>query len=160
MKMPKASRCASALTLAAALSAAALTSPALGENSITVAADRAKIVNVAGDPAAVIIGNPTFADVTVRSGKIIVHGRHFGSTNLLILDDDGEQLANFELNVVKKKSESIVLYKAGLRETYSCHPNCEVTLSVGDNPDYFEKKVSTQIAGKTATAQGAAKLAE
>jgi Flp pilus assembly secretin CpaC len=151
---------ASSLAFAAALTAAALTTPALAESSITVAADRAKVVNIAGTPAAVIIGNPTFADVTVREGKIIVHGRHFGSTNLLVLDDEGEQLANFELNVVQHESKSIVIYKAGLRESYSCHPNCEVTLSVGDNPTYFEKMVSTQIAGKTSTAQSAAKLAE
>lgn len=143
------------------VSAALYVTPALAEeSSITVAADRAKVVSITGDPAAVIVGNPTFADVTVRSGQIIIHGRHYGSTNLLILDDDGNQLGNYELNVVNKPSQSVYMYKAGQRQTYTCAPKCQVTLSVGDNPDYFDKAVSAQIAGKTATAQAAAKLAE
>ena len=145
---------------AVALSAVLLSSPANAENTITVEADRAKVVNLAGEPSAIIIGNPTFADVTVRGGKLIVHGRHFGTTNLLILDDKGDQLANFELNVVQRPVKGVVMYKAGARETYSCAPSCEVTLSVGDSDLYFSKRVTTQINGKTGTATAAAKLAE
>ena len=154
------SKCIKGLLPAAFMSVAVLATPAVAENVITVEADRAKIVPIAGEPSAVIIGNPTFADVTVRRGKLIVHGRHFGTTNLLILDDKGEQLANFELSVVQRPVQGIVMYKAGSRETYSCAPNCEVTLAVGDSPDYFEKKVSGQIAGKTGAATAAAKLSE
>ncbi len=166
MKAPKARTAATRLKMACSVIPAAIvattlfTTPVLAENSITVAADRAKIVSISGEPAAVIIGNPTFADVTVRSGQIIIHGRHFGSTNLLILDDNGDQIGNFELHVMQKASPSVVVYKAGRRESYSCVPNCEVTLSVGDTPDYFDKVVQAQITGKTATATAAAKLAE
>ena len=141
----------------AALSA----TPALAEEStITVAADHAKVVSITGEPAAVIIGNPTFADVTVRSGQIIIHGRHYGSTNLLVLDDNGNQLANYNLDIINRPTTTVQMYKAGMRQTYSCAPRCEVTLSVGDHTDYFDKVVATQISGKTATAQAAAKLAE
>ena len=143
----------------AVISTAMLSTPTYAESTITVEADRAKIVNFVGEPAAIIIGNPTFADVTVRTGKLIVHGRHFGTTNLLILDDKGDQLANFELNVVQRPVQGIVMYKAGRRETYSCAPNCEVTLAVGDSSDYT-KQVNEQINTKTSAATAAAKMAE
>ena len=152
--------CAKTLLPAAVVSISLLSAPANAQNSITVEADRAKIVNITGSPSAIIIGNPTFADVTVRTGKLIIHGRHFGTTNLLILDGKGEQIANFELNVVQRKVEGVVMYKAGARETYSCAPNCEVTLSVGDSEEYFSKRVSSQITGKTAAATSAARLSE
>ena len=142
------------------IAVALLSTPAIAENTITVEADRAKIVNIAGEPAAIIVGNPTYADVTVRTGKLIIHGRHFGTTNLLILDDKGDQLANFELNVVQRPVQGVVMYKAGARETYSCRPNCEVTLSVGDSAAYFKDRVTAQITGKTSTATAAAKLSE
>ncbi|MDH3741400.1 MAG: pilus assembly protein N-terminal domain-containing protein [Hyphomicrobiales bacterium] len=153
-----ATRYAKTLLPAAIVGISLLSAPANAESTITVEADRAKIVNITGSPAAIIIGNPTFADVTVRSGKLIIHGRHFGTTNLLILDDAGDQIANFELNVVQRQVEGVVMYKAGARETYSCAPNCEVTLSVGDSDAYFSKRVSSQITGKTAAATSAAQL--
>ncbi|MGI9464881.1 MAG: pilus assembly protein N-terminal domain-containing protein [Aestuariivirgaceae bacterium] len=134
--------------------------PVLAGTSITVAADRAKIVNITGEPAAVIIGNPTFADVTVRQGQIIIHGRHYGSTNLLILDERGDELANFELTVAQQPTQAVVMYKAGQRQSYSCAPNCQPTLSVGDSDDYFGKFVQSQISSKTKTAISAAKLSK
>lgn len=155
-----ASKYAKTLIPAAVLSMTILSAPAFAESTITVQADRAKIVSIAGTPASIIIGNPTFADVSVRTGKIVVHGRHFGTTNLLILDDKGDEIANFELNVVQRQSKAVVVYKGGLRHTYSCAPNCEVTLSVGDDLVYFSKQVQEQITIKTETAAAAAKLAE
>ncbi len=166
MRMPKAEvrlcalRSACSIITGAIVAATMFATPASAETSITVAADKARIISITGEPAAVIIGNPTFADVTVRNGQVIIHGRHYGSTNLLILDDNGDLLANFELNVVQNSSSSMVVYKAGQRQSYTCAPNCEATLSVGDNPDYFDKVVQTQIVGKTTTAAAAAKLAE
>ena len=166
MKMLKAlaanaaTRYAKTLLPAAIVGIALLSAPANAQNTITVEADRAKIVNISGLPASIIVGNPTFADVTIRTGKLIIHGRHFGTTNLLILDDKGDEIANFELNVVQRPVEGVVMYKAGARETYSCAPNCEVTLSVGDSEEYFSKRVSSQITGKTAAATSAAKLSD
>ncbi len=149
-----------ALLPAGIVAMAALSPSALAESAITVAADHAKVVSVAGEPAAIIVGNPTFADVSVRNGKLVIHGRHFGSTNVLVLDDAGEQLANFELNVTRKQTRAVVMFKAGSRESYTCAPKCEATLSVGDSEEFFTKVVQPQITGKTEAAAAAAKLAE
>src|SRR5690242_1693275 len=51
--------------------------PGLAGASITVGADHARVVSVAGTPSAVVVGNPMFADVSVQQGVIIVHGRNF-----------------------------------------------------------------------------------
>ncbi len=134
--------------------------PAQAENKIRVEADRAKVVSIAGTPSAVIVGNPTYADVSVRSGQIIIHGRHFGSTNIIVLDADGSQLANLEVAVERRRPEGVVIYKAGLKNSYNCTPNCESVLEVGDAPAYFENLVQKQMNNKSVVAQSAAKLSE
>lgn len=134
--------------------------PVSAENKIRIEADRAKVINIAGSPSAVIVGNPTYADVSVRSGQIIIHGRHFGSTNLIVLDSEGNQLANLEIAVERRRPEGVVIYKAGLKNSYNCTPNCESVLEVGDAPSYFEDLVQKQINNKSVVAQGAVKLSE
>lgn len=134
--------------------------PAQAENMITVEADRAKVVSIAGSPSAVIVGNPTYADVSVRNGQIVIHGRHFGSTNIIVLDADGNQLANLEVAVERRRPGAVVIYKAGMKNSYNCSPNCESVLEVGDAPGYFEDLVQKQMNNKSVVAQSAAKLSE
>ncbi|HUF44711.1 MAG TPA: pilus assembly protein N-terminal domain-containing protein, partial [Aestuariivirgaceae bacterium] len=69
-------------------------------SSVTVKADQATLVALAGEPATVVIGNSLFADVSLKQGMIVIHGRQFGTTNVIVLDQDGAQLAAFELHVV------------------------------------------------------------
>ncbi len=139
---------------------ASATLPASAGTKITVEADRAKVLSVAGTPSAVIVGNPTYADVSVRSGQIIIHGRHFGSTNIIVLDPDGNQLANLEVAVERRRPEGVVIYKAANKHSYNCTPNCESVLEVGDNPAYFEEIVQKQMNNKQVLAKGAVKLSE
>lgn len=130
--------------------------PASAEQIITVKADQAKVLPVQGDPAAVVVGNPLFADVSVRDGMVVVHGRHFGTTNVLVLDQDGNALLDFEVNVVRGGSRNVTMYKAGTTYSYLCDPGCESTLQVGDNPDYFSQ-LNTHIGSKYGLSTGATK---
>ena len=50
-------------------------------------------------PGAIVIGNPSIADVSIQGQNIFIHGRSFGQTNLIILDLQGNQVANFDLMV-------------------------------------------------------------
>ena len=88
------------------------TAPLLAGPSINVGADHARIVSVAGTPSAVVVGNPMFADVSVQQGVIIVHGRNFGATNVIVLDVDGNQLAAFDVNVTSVGDRNISVFKA------------------------------------------------
>ena len=160
-RLPKRGRIkVAAMLVGAVISTGIAITPVSAASKITVAADRAKVLSIAGTPSAVIVGNPTYADVSIRSGQVVIHGRHYGTTNILVLDTDGNELANMDVSVTRSVEGKMNVYKAGLRQTYNCAPACEATLEVGDSPAFFNEQVQTQITGKTGVAQAAAKLAE
>ena len=61
---------------------------------LTVQMDKSQLITVASDPGAVVIGNPSIADISVNGKQIFIHGHGFGDTNLQILDTAGNQIAN------------------------------------------------------------------
>ena len=69
-------------------------SAAFAAQELIIKTDQTQLINVSGNPGAVVIGNPSIADATVHGDKVFVHGRAYGSTNLIILDQDGNQLAS------------------------------------------------------------------
>lgn len=135
----------------------ASTTIAHAASKIAVIADRAKIVRIAGKVASVVVGNPAFADVSVQKKFIIIHGRNFGQTNILVLNEEGETLADLEVTVVKGPDRNVSVYRAGEKASYACAPKCESTLQVGDSERYF-KIVNESIATKMGLAQNAGKL--
>ncbi len=132
---------------------------AAAENNITVKADQARLVPIKGEPATVVVGNPLFADVTIKDGVVVIHGRHFGTTNVLVLDQEGGVLSDFELHVVRGGSQNLTVYRAGSAFSYLCVPKCESTLQVGDNADYFGA-VNTEISAKYSLSTEGAKAGQ
>ncbi len=130
---------------------------AVASSSLTIIADRAQIIRVAGEVRSVIVGNPSFADVSVQKKFIVVHGRNFGQTNILVLDEDGNSLADIEVTIVKGPDRNISVYRAGLKASYACAPTCESTLQVGDSEKYFTS-VRKSIGTKMDLAQKAGQL--
>jgi len=149
------------LPVLAAFGHAAITPVAAAgiESSITVKADHATVVALAGDPATVVIGNALFADLTLKKGMIVIHGRQFGTTNVIVMDKNNVELANFELNVVRGGSYNLTIYKAGSAYSHVCAPVCESALQVGDNADHFGS-VNTAMSTKMAISAGAGGLTE
>lgn len=145
------------LPIGLALVQLAAVEAAAAATSVTVKADQARVVAVAGDPALVVVGNPLYADVSIQQGMIVIHGRHFGTTNVLVLDQSGNELANFELHVMRGGNQNITIYKAGSPFSYLCAPGCESALQVGDNLDYY-KAINEEITGKLGLSTGASKL--
>ena len=133
--------------------------PALAATDLILTADQAKLLAVTGEPGTIVIGNPNIADVTVQGSQVFVHGRNYGTTNMIVFDRDGNQLAAFDITVMMGGSHNLTVYKAGGRFSYACAPNCEASLQVGDATDYFDN-ASKQMAGKTGLATGTAKEAE
>ena len=129
------------------------------ESSITVKADQATVVALAGNPSTVVIGNALFADVTLNKGMIVIHGRQFGTTNVIVLDKDNVELADFELNVVRGGSHNLTIYKAGSAYSHVCAPVCESALQVGDNAEHFGS-VNTAMSTKMAISAGAGGLTQ
>lgn len=128
-------------------------------SSVTVKADQATLVALAGDPATVLIGNALFADVTLKKGMIFIHGRQYGTTNVIVLDKDNAKLADFELHVVRGGSQNVTITKGNSAFTYLCAPSCQSSLQVGDNSEYFDS-VSSSMSAKQQLSMGAGKVSQ
>lgn len=128
---------------------------------LTVDADKSQMLTVNATPGAVIIGNPSIADVTLQGNKVFVHGRNYGETNLVILDIEGQQIANFDVVTRQMAESSLVVYKAGERQSMTCAPTCEAQLQVGDTQRYFssileETKNKMELATGSSSAEATA----
>ena len=125
---------------------------------ITVSADQSQVVSVDRAPGTVVVGNPTIADVTIQGNMLFVHGRVFGKTNIIVLDENGSQIADYQVNVVTDDPYNVVIFKAGvgesiLRESYTCKTDCESVFHIGDSLDYY-KLINEQQKNKLSMAQG------
>lgn len=146
-----------ALTMCIAGASISATTSTMAGTNLTIVADRAKIVRIAGDVASIIVGNPSFADVSVQKKFLIVHGRNFGQTNILVLDDEGETIADLNVTIIKGPDRNVSVYRAGQKSSYACAPKCESTLQVGDSEAYFEA-VKKSIEAKIGLAKQAGQL--
>lgn len=132
---------------------------AAAETAITVYSDQARVMAMKGQPATAIVGNPMFADASIRPGMIVIHGRHFGTTNIVVLDNAGNELADFQVTVVQSPATRVTIYQAGGPITYTCGSNCETTLEVGDAPEQF-KRIQEAMSSKYGLATNASQMAK
>lgn len=118
--------------------AVTVAAPARAE-TLLVTVDRAKVVRLPERTTTVIIGNPIVADVTVqKNGIMVVTGKSYGQTNLIAMDASGAILNESNIRV-QAPSDQVVTVQRGLdRESYSCTPNCQPSIILGDSNAYFE----------------------
>ena len=130
--------------------------PARADDPISVNVDQAQIVTLPDRVATIVIGNPLIADATVQGGGIlVVTGKGFGRTNLLALDRTGRVLMSKMVEVRGPGTDDIVVvYKGIERESYSCAPNCERRITLGDSPGFFNATLS-QSGARNGQAQAA-----
>jgi hypothetical protein len=109
-------------------------------DTVAVMIDHAKVIRLPERAQSVIVGNPMIADVTVqKNGILVVTGKSYGVTNLIALDGAGGMLAE-SLISVQAPTESLVTVQRGLeRESYSCTPNCQPSILLGDANKYFSE---------------------
>ena len=131
------------------------TSASLAAQQLVIKTDQTQLISVSGNPGTVVIGNPSIADATVHGNKLFVHGRAFGTTNMIILDENGSQLSNLDITVMLGGENNMQVYKAGARYSFVCAPDCEGTLQSGDSAAFFGD-ISKMDAKKSGTAQGKA----
>ena len=105
---------------------------------INVILDQAKLVKLPDRVATIVIGNPAIADATVQTGGwMVITGKGYGMTNIVALDRSGAVLMEKSVEVQGPRSGVVVVYKGVERETYSCSPNCERRLTLGDGKTYL-----------------------
>ena len=120
-------------TTFSALSLAFLTTLASASEELVIKSDQTQLLSISGTPGTVVIGNPSIADATVHDNKVFLHGRASGSTNLIILDQEGNQLATFDVTVQIGGNNNVAVFKAATRFSYTCAPLCEAAMQVGDD---------------------------
>ena len=113
------------LALAAAL--CGVTVPAaLAENTIRVDLDYARVIKLDRPVSRVIIGNADIADAAVSDSQtIVLTGKRFGTTNLVILDADGNAIVDERVLVSLETKNTVRLYRQEIRNVLSCTPDCE-----------------------------------
>jgi Flp pilus assembly secretin CpaC len=126
--------------IVATLAALGATGPAVGaEEPIDVTIDFAKLVKLTEPANTIIIGNPGVADATVGDDQtLVLTGKTAGTTNLIVLDDSGEEVMNAVIRVSSDIRQLTTVFYGASRQTFSCAPVCEQVISVGDNKDKFE----------------------
>jgi hypothetical protein len=125
-----------AATLAAGLAAHA--GPALAED-LVVKYDQSQLMRLPRPASEIIVGNPAIADVTVQGGALlVVTGKTFGITNLIALDSERNIIREARIVVQRDDRKIVNLMRGGVRQTYSCTPECQTTLTVGDDSAHFE----------------------
>lgn len=109
------------------------------ERDLIVRYDQSSLLRLPRPVAEIIIGNPSIADVTVQANTLlVVTGKTFGVTNLIILDADRKIIQEQRIIVERDENRVVNLHKAGQRQSYSCTPNCSPTLTIGDDTEYFD----------------------
>jgi Flp pilus assembly secretin CpaC len=105
---------------------AGLALPAGAGTAIEVSMNQAKIVKIARPADTIVIGNPAIADASVQdSTTIVLTGRGFGVTNLVILDAEGAPIVDEQIVVSRNAANSVRIYRRADVQTLSCTPYCE-----------------------------------
>ncbi len=138
---------ASALFLLAGL-------PAFAREELILYSDHSKLITLPRLPGTVVVGNPSIADVTLDGDRLLLHGRNFGNTSLTILDQTGAMMRDYEINVTLLETNSAMVFKNGARVSYTCTPNCQPTLTVGDLYTPHFDDLADAINEKTEIASG------
>ena len=123
---------------ATVLAAAALHPIQAHAGELMVKYDQSQLLHLPRPVAEIIIGNPTIADVSVQSKMLlVVTGKSFGKTNLILLDSERNVIQENQIVVRQDYSQVVNLLRGADRQSYNCTPRCNPTVTIGDEKQYF-----------------------
>lgn len=118
--------------------------PSHADGDIQVTMNQAKIVKLARAADTIVIGNPLIADASVQDATtVVLTGKGFGVTNLVILDASGAPIVDQQVVVTRSTASSVRIYRRANVQTMSCTPFCE-----GSYKSDAEKTSDAEIAGQ------------
>jgi Flp pilus assembly secretin CpaC len=116
----------SSFLLVALLAVPAFVLPAKAGAGIEVTMNQAKIVKLTRPADTIVVGNPAIADASVQDAStIVLTGKGFGVTNLVVLDQEGSPIIDEQVTVVRQDASSVRIYRRASVQTMSCTPYCE-----------------------------------
>lgn len=89
--------------------------------------NHAKVLKLDRPVSKVIVGNSKVADATVADSQtIVLTGKAFGTTNLVLLDGEGNALLDERILVSIDEGNTVRMFRQTERTVLSCTPSCEV----------------------------------
>ena len=100
--------------------------------------DQSQLIKLPRQISEVIVGNPSIADISVHSGNtLVVTGKGFGLTNLIVLDSERNVITEQRVMVQRDEYKTVNVTRGVSRQTLNCAPNCNPTVTVGDDASFF-----------------------
>ncbi|RAI38913.1 pilus assembly protein N-terminal domain-containing protein [Rhodoplanes roseus] len=131
---------------------AAAAEPSTPSEPLVVVMDQARLLRMPEHVSTIVVGNPLIADVSVQAGGLmVITGKGYGVTNLIALDRAGKVLMS-EAVQVQGPPDAVVVYRGIHRESYSCTPDCDRRITLGDTPEFFDQTLG-QIGMRNQRAQ-------
>jgi hypothetical protein len=97
------------------------------EEVVDLRIDFARVLKLEQPAATMIVGSPEIADATLSDNKtIVLTGKTAGTTNLIVLDDAGNQISQLVLRVGSRGRHLTTFFYGTRRQIYSCAQNCEL----------------------------------
>ncbi|MBD9385741.1 pilus assembly protein N-terminal domain-containing protein [Agrobacterium sp. AGB01] len=114
-----------------AIAATAILLPMAGiatsdDDMLRVSMNHARVLRLDRPVSKVIVGNAKVADATVSDAHtIVLTGRSYGTTNLVLLDADGNAIVDERILVSIDEGNTVRVFRQTERTVLSCTPNCE-----------------------------------
>ena len=124
---------------AIAVGSALALAPAQAAEDLIVKYDQSQLLRLPEPAAEIIVGNPSIADVAIQSGNLlVVTGKTFGITNIIALDADRNVIQDQRVLVKRDEGKVVNLVRGTDRQSYNCTPQCNPSITIGDEQKYFE----------------------
>jgi Flp pilus assembly secretin CpaC len=113
--------------------------PAIAADDLIVKYDQSQLLRLPRPAAEIIVGNPAIADISVQSGNmLVVTGKTFGITNIIALDAERNVIQDQRVLVRRDEAKVVNLQRGTQRQTYNCTPQCNPSITIGDEQGYFD----------------------
>lgn len=112
---------------------AAIAGPALASD-LVVPIDQTARLTLNGSAANVFVGNASVVDaLMVDRRNIVLVGRGYGKTSVMVLDAAGRTLLNQTVQVSPGNDGRMTLFRGTLANNFTCSPTCERTPMPGEH---------------------------
>lgn len=126
--------------LSVAIAIGAFFSAPVFADTFKVGVDQTVTLQLASPADSVVIGNATIADVSVHDpNTLLITGKAFGSTNILVLGRGGRTIYSNMIAVTGGAADQLTIVRGPGTYTYSCIDKCRGTPVVGDAPAHFDE---------------------
>ncbi|HTO27073.1 MAG TPA: pilus assembly protein N-terminal domain-containing protein [Devosia sp.] len=135
-----------AFALCLSLASGLAKAPAIAADGapINVNVNMARILRINAAAATVIVGNPGVADVTIQDPQtLILTGKSFGQTNLIVLDSAGNPIADTLIEVVQMQAGIVTVYQGQARTSLACAPVCQAVVMMGDDTNFSSQVIAS-----------------